>query len=127
MLEPIDRPAPTDLLLPWNDIPNLFKKEKESCAVALVRAFEDKFVHCKTHILPADCGLRKLGKRLASLAQNLQRGALHSMHYVKYKKEEKTKAIAETMTDLCKLGIHNKPPKGSWFEVVLKLANKKVK
>jgi hypothetical protein len=128
MLEPIDRPAPTDLLLPRKDIPNLFRNEKESCAVALVRAFEDKFVHCKTFEPYSPCGLwTEKARKEAGLTSSKFTTWCAAYYAVReIKKGEKPEAIGETMTDLRKLGVHNKPTKGSWFEVVSKLANRKV-
>jgi hypothetical protein len=124
-------PAPSILTLPNKNLPSLYKKEDETYAEALVRAFEEKFVDIEMMQQPySPCRLwTDKARKEAGISKDSKFIAWCCAYFaVREIIQADPKDIHEKLTSLRKLGTESKPPdmKGGWFTLVSVLATRYV-
>ena len=125
----LDLPAPSILTLPKKTLPSLYKKEDETYAEALVRAFEAKFVDIETMQQPySPCRLwTDKARKEAGISKDSKFTAWCCAYFaVREIIKGDPKNINDKLTSLRKLGTESKPSnmKGGWSDLASSIATR---
>jgi hypothetical protein len=125
----LDLPAPSILTLPKKTLPSLYKKEDETYAEALVRAFEAKFVDIEMMQQPySPCRLwTDKARKEAGISKDSKFTAWCCAYFaVREIIKGNPKNIHEKLTSLRKLGTESKPSnmKGGWSDLASSIATR---